>query len=673
MGSVLESGNSLSIMRGACQCATVYQCACACMVCHCLSMRVFHCLSMHLSQSVSISQCACNNVNDHTPSWVKACFWFICSLAVVSFLALASRVAILIDQCVARAILGPSATSTLLPDACNRMQLAIHSVHLLVEHAADTLEALAGFLSSCDTSLASACDLDALDFIALLTSFVAALETFERLLSSAVSQMEAFDRVFDGSVALQLGQKALRLAVDTFATCARYFLCHLHDLFQLAVGALFQLAFLSLVIVLIVAGTHIELALPVFTLVMGLIAVAPSYRVVYLDDGRHDASFHTRQIAYLRAKQEYISYVARARRTAKRRQRRRQWRFWHATGGGVATFSSEWKEDLAAWQQARLSGDNIGMRHVKEVHTRITRPFPRLNRMESWKRHRPPSPLSFASMQSAATPTTDTTANAVAHANVTAKTTATLSSPPFSPPPTEWQRHEDSWHRDEAIHRSRCESSGSSDSIPDIPEPTTSELIDHFICAELDATGVDLVAAQLAHERAHEVDSATDDATGHQASQTEKTLISSASHCACCPPGFQPRLRVRGLDGRTVGNGGSERKPSSQPFLQPPLLSPHGGPQAQRSSKETVSMQVFVMDQFGEPFPGLQGPLDVHPSASIAHVKARATQTLRQGRRRPCPTFTSGRRLQTRSSRSSRSCRGAMEPAAHPRPLPTWM
>ena len=174
------------------------------------------------------------------------------------------------------------------------MQLAIHSVPLLVEPAADTLEALAGFLSSCDTSLASACYLDALDFIALLTSFVTALETFERLLSSAVSQLEAFDRGFDGSVAL--------LAVDTFDTCARYIPCHLHGLFQLAVGALFQLAFLSLVIVLPVAGTHIELALPVFTLVMGLIAIAPSYRVVYLDDGRHDASFHARQIAYLRTK-----------------------------------------------------------------------------------------------------------------------------------------------------------------------------------------------------------------------------------------------------------------------------------------------------------------------------------------------------------------------------------
>ena len=110
----------------------------------------------------------------------------------MSFFALASGVAILIDQCVARAILGPSATSTLLPDACNGVQLA---VHLLVEHAADTLEALplACFFSSCDTSLASSCDLDALDFIALLTSIVTALETFERLFSLAASQLEAFE------------------------------------------------------------------------------------------------------------------------------------------------------------------------------------------------------------------------------------------------------------------------------------------------------------------------------------------------------------------------------------------------------------------------------------------------------------------------------------------------
>ena len=72
----------------------------------------------------------------------------------MSFVALAGRVAILIDQrqSVARAILGPSATSTLLPDACNGIKLAIHSVPILVEHAADTFEALACFLSySCDT------------------------------------------------------------------------------------------------------------------------------------------------------------------------------------------------------------------------------------------------------------------------------------------------------------------------------------------------------------------------------------------------------------------------------------------------------------------------------------------------------------------------------------------
>ena len=109
MASMSDSdrgGCSLSVMCGACQLVTVYQCMC--MVCYCLSMHVCHCLSMHLSQSVTVNRYACTD--DHTPfCWIKACFWFIFSLTVVSFVALAGRVAILIDQrqSVARAILGP--------------------------------------------------------------------------------------------------------------------------------------------------------------------------------------------------------------------------------------------------------------------------------------------------------------------------------------------------------------------------------------------------------------------------------------------------------------------------------------------------------------------------------------------------------------------------------------
>ena len=635
----------------------------------------------------------------HTRESLRLILWLSATVALIA--TLIGGALVYVDQCVACAILGPSAKSTLLSEACNGIQLALHPIATIiavglealasylssladrldaldldaalltsivgaletferllfsvagqldafdrefdgcvsrcaldtqlyvyalltsmaaslrlclwlaldaisVEQAVDRLEALASYLSSLADRL-DACGLNA-----LLMSMVGAMETLERLLSSVASQMDAFDRAFDGRVrrcaldtlelyvyVLLTSMAALRLALDALNDAVRYVCFHLHVLAQLAMGALFHHFNLS-EITLIVVGTqimsHVMFASPIplvemLTLVLGIIAVTPDYRIIYLDDGRHDPSFQCRQAEWRRhyqAMQQYKSYVAWLKRKAHRQQWQRRWRFWNGKGGGTASFTSSWQFDLSRWQQATLDGD-LGKPHLIEVFTRVIRPFPRLNEIEGWKRcgrasHLPwsppsppalppslplhqceackalssPAPMPPASMQSDNSnrqpstplppPTTPSVSQAMLPSAIVAICTerpnlsnrALLNAlqeahtdwpigakqvrearnrvaaqharvEPPAQPSTEWQRHEDAWRRDEAIDRSRRETSSSPDLLPVFPEPTTSELIDQFVSAELDATGVDLVAAQLAHECACTVDSATND------------------------------------------------------------------------------------------------------------------------------------------------------------------
>ena len=217
----------------------------------------------------------------------------------------------------------------------------------------------------------------------------------------------------------------VQLVLHVLGDCKYRIRLHLMSVIELAIGgAVFHCSTTSptgnlVGSTVIFASTHYALSLITFLPILELLSMimlvtllvqiwTPDYRIIHLDDGRYDASFQSRQLAYLRARQQYTSCVAQVRRTARRRERRRQWRFWHATGGGTATFTSEWTVDLAAWQQARLSGDVGGnTRHLKEVHTRIIRPFPRLNIMASWKRHRPAwsLPMTLASTWVTQSPT----------------------------------------------------------------------------------------------------------------------------------------------------------------------------------------------------------------------------------------------------------------------------
>ena len=133
----------------------------------------------------------------HTRESLRLILWLSATVALIA--TLIGGALVYVDQCVACAILGPSAKSTLLSEACNGIQLALHPIATII---AVGLEALASYLSSLADRL-DALDLDA----ALLTSIVGALETFERLLFSVAGQLDAFDREFDGCVS--------RCALDT--------------------------------------------------------------------------------------------------------------------------------------------------------------------------------------------------------------------------------------------------------------------------------------------------------------------------------------------------------------------------------------------------------------------------------------------------------------------------
>ena len=236
-----------------------------------------------------------------------------------------------------------------------------------------------------------------------LTAMMVGLEAFERLICSTESALSTFEHRLDTAASrlnVEVGKIiVLHLTLHSIQGRAHRISHHMAAVFQLAIGALFHhFSLLSILVgsLLIVIGIqsmfYLILALPVLfvevlVFVMGMIALRTThYRIIYLDDGRYNTTFQSQNLAYLHAKQQYMSYVAKARRSARRRERRREWRFWNGKGGGTASFTSEWRPDPSLKQQAALKGDLGNRPHIIEVHTRVTRPFPRLNAMEDWKR-----------------------------------------------------------------------------------------------------------------------------------------------------------------------------------------------------------------------------------------------------------------------------------------------